>query len=47
MRWTVDGAQALLHLRAIYINGNWQAFLNYRIQREQAQLYPYKTKIAA
>ena len=32
MRWTVDGAQAMLHLRAIYLNGHWDEFVNYRIR---------------
>lgn len=39
MRWTVSGAQAVLHLRAIYLNGNWKNFVNYRIETEQATLY--------
>jgi hypothetical protein len=39
MRWTLDGAQAMLDLRATYINGDWDAFIEYRIQREQAELY--------
>lgn len=43
MRWTVDGAQAMLHLRAIYLNKDWPAFIKHRIQREQNRLYPYKT----
>jgi hypothetical protein len=42
MRWTVDGAQAMLHLRAIYLNGQWDAFVNYRIETEQARLYAQK-----
>jgi len=46
MRWTVAGAQSLLHLRAIYLNGNWSAFVNYRIQQEQEDLYPYKASLA-
>jgi len=29
MRWTVDGAQSMLHLRAIYINDDWEAFQNH------------------
>ncbi len=40
MRWTVHGAQAMLHLRAIYLNGDWKAYMNYRIETEQARLYP-------
>jgi hypothetical protein len=39
MRWNVNGAQAMLHLRAIYLNGQWNDFINYRIQTEQATLY--------
>jgi hypothetical protein len=39
MRWTVNGAQAMLHTRAIYLNGQWDDFLAYRIQTEQTALY--------
>jgi hypothetical protein len=39
MRWTVDGAQAMLHLRATYRNGDWEAFHEYRIAEEQRRLY--------
>jgi len=39
MRWERKGAQSMLHLRAIYLNGEWDAFVNYRIEREQAALY--------
>jgi hypothetical protein len=39
MRWTVEGAQAMLHLRTIYLNGDWDAFIDYRIQAEQTALY--------
>lgn len=47
MRWTVEGAQALLSLRALYLNGDWTTFIDSRIQREQAEIYPYKSSIAA
>lgn len=46
MRWTVEGAQSLLHLRALYLNGDWQPFVTHRIQQEQQRLYPYKTVLA-
>jgi hypothetical protein len=39
MRWTINGAQAMLHLRAIYLNDCWDDFVNYRIQTEQTRLY--------
>ena len=47
MRWTVEGAQSLLSLRALYLNGDWKRFVDYRIQREQAEIYPYKPSLAA
>ena len=39
MRWTVAGAQALLHTRSLYINGDWQDFINHRIEAEQNEIY--------
>ena len=41
MRWRVPGAQAMLDLRAVYINGDWDAFQQHRIQQERRRLYPY------
>ena len=42
MNWTVPGAQAMLELRCIYINGQWEKFMKYRIARENKRLYPYQ-----
>jgi hypothetical protein len=39
MRWTVEGAQSMLHLRAIYLNGDWPYYLEFHIQSEQSRLY--------
>jgi hypothetical protein len=39
MRWTVDGAQAMLHTRALYLNDQWGEFLEYRVEKEQTRLY--------
>lgn len=39
MRWSVNGAQAMLHLRAIYLNGDWKSYMAYRIEAEQKALY--------
>jgi hypothetical protein len=39
MRWTVSGAQAMLYLRAHYLNGQWEEYVNYHIETEQAALY--------
>jgi hypothetical protein len=39
MRWTVEGAHSMLQVRALYLNGQWEEFLELRIEREQARLY--------
>ncbi len=39
MRWTVGGAQAMLHVRALYLNDQWDEYLEYRVEQEQARLY--------
>jgi hypothetical protein len=45
MRWRIAGAQAILSLRAIYLNDEWDAFHADRIQTEQRKLYPYKERL--
>jgi hypothetical protein len=39
MRWTVEGAQAMLHVRALYLNDQWEDFQEFRVEQEQARLY--------
>ena len=39
MRWTVEGAQAMLHVRSLYLNDQWDEFVSYRIEAEQDRLY--------
>jgi len=39
MRWTVAGAEALLALRAVHENGDWDAFHQFRRQQRHKQLY--------
>ena len=39
MRWELEGAQAMLSLRAVYLNDLWDHFIAYRIATEQARLY--------
>jgi hypothetical protein len=41
MHWTLPGAHALLRLRCVARNGEWEAFLRYRIRQETARLYPH------
>jgi hypothetical protein len=45
MRWCVTGAQAMLDLRAIHCNGDWEAFQTYRIKTDTARLYPYRRQV--
>ncbi len=39
MHWKLEGARAMLWTRALYLNGEWDDFVSFRIQREQDQLY--------
>jgi hypothetical protein len=39
MRWHPDGAQAMLDLRATYLNGEWEAFWTYHVEQEDDRLY--------
>lgn len=39
MRWTMEGAQAMLHVRALYLNDQWEEYLEHRVEKEQTQLY--------
>ena len=47
MRWRIEGAQAILNLRAIYVNDDWAPFHAARIQAEQHKLYPYRQRLLA
>lgn len=38
MRWAVSGAQPMLHLRAVYLNDQWDDFIEDRIEREQTSV---------
>ena len=39
MRWTQDGAQAMLDLRAVRINGDWDAYWQFQRQQQHQRLY--------
>lgn len=41
MSWSRNGAQAMLHLRAIWISDKWDEFMKYRMNCERKRLYPY------
>jgi hypothetical protein len=42
MHWTRAGAQAMLHVRSIHVNGDWEAYQRYRCERETTRLYPWR-----
>jgi hypothetical protein len=39
MRWTVEGAQAILDLRSTYLNGDWAHFWSHHTQAERERIY--------
>ncbi|HEX4607388.1 MAG TPA: ISKra4 family transposase, partial [Urbifossiella sp.] len=40
MHWTSVGAQAMLDVRSEFLNGDWEAFQTFRIDRETKRLHP-------
>ena len=51
MRWTEPGAQAMLDLRSIHVNGQVADFHAYRMEKEQEALYganrPFQVDLCA
>ena len=39
MRWTQDGAQAVLDLRSVRLNGDWDAYWQYHREQQHQRLY--------
>jgi hypothetical protein len=42
MHWTAAGAQAMLDVRSVWVNGDWEAYQAYRIACETRKLYPHR-----
>ncbi len=42
MHWTPDGAQAMLDVRSVHVDGEWENYQKYRIARETQELYPHR-----
>lgn len=40
MRWTVDGAEAVIQLRATELSGDWDEYWRYHIEAQRRHLYP-------
>lgn len=45
MRWRTEGTQFMLDLRAVYLNGKWNDFQEYRVQQNGHTLYPYRERM--
>lgn len=45
MRWSIDGAQAMLDVRSTYLNDDWDQFTAYRIKKEIERLYSHRNVI--
>lgn len=46
MHWTIKGAQSMLNVRSVYINGDWEIYQSFRIERETRRLYPFRHLVA-
>lgn len=42
MHWRPGGGQAMLDVRSTHVNGDWETYQKYRIERETIRLYPHK-----
>jgi hypothetical protein len=42
MHWTREGAQAMLDVRSIHINGDWEEYQKFRFKYETNRLYPWR-----
>jgi len=42
MHWTRAGAQAMLEVRSIHINGDWDQYQKFRSECETRKLYPWR-----
>jgi hypothetical protein len=45
MHWREPGAQSLLDVRSVAVNGQWEAYQTYRIDRETRRLYPHRNLV--
>ena len=45
MHWTPAGAQAMLDVRSVHVDGDWDGYHNYRIDRETRKLYPHRSLV--
>jgi hypothetical protein len=47
MSWVKPGAQAMLELRSTALNGDWDEFMAFRVERATEHLYPHRHTLEA
>lgn len=45
MHWTLQGAEAMLEVRSLFVSDCWEAFQTFRIEQETQRLYPHRTLV--
>jgi hypothetical protein len=40
MRWSLDGAEAMIRLRSLYLSGDLDDYWDFHLEQEQSRLYP-------
>ncbi len=40
MRWSSDGAEAMVKMRAVYLSGDFEEYWDWHISQDQERLYP-------
>ena len=46
MKWTHNGAQAVLNLRALKRNGDWETYWNFHLENEHRRLYGHTEELS-
>jgi hypothetical protein len=42
MHWTPEGAQNMLDVRSVHVDGEWEAYQAFRIEQDKRRLYPFR-----
>lgn len=45
MRWTLEGARSMLHVRAAFQSAHWESFLRDRMSNEAKRIHPHRDQL--
>jgi hypothetical protein len=45
MHWTPQGAQDMLDVRSVHVDGDWDGYQTYRVEQETRELYPHRSLV--